>query len=42
LIVERCWHDLAEHYPQIALDEFVVMPNHIHGLIWIPVLGGQV
>ena len=33
LIVSRCWFDLPKHYPQMNLDEFVVMPNHVHGII---------
>ena len=32
-IVEACWHDLSHHYPNIELDTFVVMPNHVHGII---------
>ena len=34
-VVERCWHDLVNHYTHVDLDEFVVMPNHIHGVIWL-------
>lgn len=29
------WHWLAEKYPYIILHEFIVMPNHIHGIIEI-------
>ena len=32
-IVERCWRDLPNHYPNVCLDAFVVMPNHLHGII---------
>jgi len=32
-IVAECWFDLPRHYPHVALDAFVVMPNHIHGII---------
>jgi putative transposase len=31
--VERCWVDIPAHFPCVELDEFVVMPNHIHGII---------
>ena len=31
--VEAAWHDLPRHYPGVRLDAFVVMPNHIHGVI---------
>jgi len=34
-IVEECWFDLPNHYPNLILDEFVVMPNHIHGIMII-------
>lgn len=34
-IVLRCWNDLPNYYPNTALDEFVIMPNHIHGIIHI-------
>ncbi len=29
----KCWEDLPDHYPQILLDEFVLLPDHLHGLI---------
>ena len=34
-IVLECRHDLPNHYSNIVLDEFVVMPNHVHGIIVI-------
>jgi REP element-mobilizing transposase RayT len=32
-IVHIAWRQLPQHYPHVCLDEFVVMPNHIHGII---------
>lgn len=32
-IVMQCWNDLGNHYPHVSQDEFVVMPNHIHGIL---------
>ena len=29
------WEWLARQYPYVALDEYVVMPNHLHGVIVI-------
>ena len=29
------WFELKNHFNNIDLDEFVVMPNHIHGMITI-------
>jgi putative transposase len=34
-IVQRAWMDLPFHYPQVSLDTFVVMPNHVHGIVII-------
>ena len=34
-IVQLCWDKLPLHYPNIQLDEFQVMPNHVHGIIII-------
>lgn len=34
-IVGLHWRDLPRHYPQIRLDSFVVMPNHVHGTVEI-------
>ena len=29
------WYELPEHFSFVSLDEFVVMPNHIHGIVII-------
>ena len=29
------WYDIIEHFSFVFLDEFTVMPNHIHGIIKI-------
>lgn len=34
-IVHMFWYSLPEKYTNIDLDEFQVMPNHIHGIIII-------
>ncbi|MBI4427422.1 MAG: hypothetical protein HY569_03000 [Candidatus Magasanikbacteria bacterium] len=34
-IVLQQWNWLAEQYPYIILHEFVVMPNHVHGIVQI-------
>lgn len=30
-----CWLDIPNHFPFVKLDAFIVMPNHIHGIIII-------
>jgi putative transposase len=34
-IAQQTWLELPNHYPNIELDEFVVMPNHVHGIVVI-------
>ena len=34
-IVSNCWYDLPYHYPNCLLDEFIIMPDHVHGIIVI-------
>lgn len=34
-IVNNTWDDLVNHINNIELDEFIVMPNHFHGIIVI-------
>jgi putative transposase len=32
-IVQATWNELPHHYPGVGCDAFVMMPNHIHGVI---------
>jgi len=34
-VVLACWQEIPDHFPQVELDEFVVMPNHVHGIVTI-------
>jgi REP element-mobilizing transposase RayT len=29
------WNEIPKHFPHIELGEFIIMPNHIHGIIGI-------
>lgn len=33
-IASEYWIQIPRHYPFVELDEFVVMPNHIHGILF--------
>jgi REP element-mobilizing transposase RayT len=35
LVAENQWYWLSKQYPYVVLHEFVVMPNHIHGILEI-------
>ena len=32
---ETCWYDIPNHFPFVQLGAFVIMPNHVHGIIII-------
>jgi REP element-mobilizing transposase RayT len=32
-VVRLAWHGLPARFPVVALDEFGIMPNHVHGII---------
>ena len=34
-MVQAVWQELPAHYPGVDVDTFVVMPNHVHGIILI-------
>ncbi len=33
--VAQWWHDIPRHFPHADIDAFVVMPNHVHGIVII-------
>jgi len=32
-VVARLWRDIPRHFSHVHLDAFVVMPNHLHGIL---------
>jgi hypothetical protein len=32
-LAETCWLAIPEHFPSVVLDELVIMPDHMHGLL---------
>jgi len=32
-MIQRIWHEIPVHYSGVEVDAFVVMPNHIHGVV---------
>jgi REP element-mobilizing transposase RayT len=33
MITQRCWEEMPKHFSNVQLDEYIIMPNHIHGII---------
>jgi REP element-mobilizing transposase RayT len=34
-IADNCWREIPEHFPFVELGAYVIMPNHVHGIIVI-------
>jgi len=34
-IADECWREIPVHFADVELDAFIVMPNHVHGIIVI-------
>ena len=34
-IVKKYWLEIPKHYPGVEMDEYVVMPDHVHGVMII-------
>jgi REP element-mobilizing transposase RayT len=32
-IADKCWRWIGEHFDFIVLDQYIIMPNHMHGII---------
>ena len=39
-LAEKYWNEIPVHFPFVELGEFIVMPNHVHGIIIIDKPGG--
>ncbi|HVM90268.1 MAG TPA: transposase, partial [Verrucomicrobiae bacterium] len=37
-----CWHLITNKYPNVSLDEWVIMPDHMHGIVHIGSCRGDV
>src|SRR5437868_1532511 len=39
LMAQACWNVIPQHHPFVELDAFIVMPNHLHGILLF--VGGE-
>jgi len=42
IMIERQWQELIYRFDNIKADEFIVMPNHFHGIVkfvGVPLVG---
>jgi len=34
-VTRQCWLQIPKHFPNVVSHAFVIMPNHLHGIIEI-------
>jgi hypothetical protein len=34
-MVKECWEKISVHFKNVELDSYIIMPNHLHGIIAI-------
>ena len=39
-IVRACWEEIPAHFPNVEMDSFVIMPNHLHGIVRLVTAAG--
>jgi len=40
-IARKYWTDIPGHYPNVRMDEFVIMPDHMHGIMQFRTRSGK-
>lgn len=40
-VAEKCWLEIPEHFKNVVLHAFVIMPNHVHGILEIVRAGAK-
>ena len=34
-IADKCWKEIPDHIENTEIDEYIIMPDHVHGIIFI-------
>ena len=34
-ILQHIWENLPQRFPEVTLDEYIMMPDHIHFILWL-------
>ncbi len=42
LMTKKCLQEIPEHFPEVTIDEFVIMPDHIHLILCFETSDNQI
>jgi putative transposase len=34
-MLQQCWREIPEHFPAVTTNEYIILPDHFHGIIFI-------
>ncbi|MCI0712745.1 MAG: transposase [Chloroflexi bacterium] len=34
-IASHCWKSISKHFEHVSVDEYIIMPNHMHGILFV-------
>jgi len=34
-IVKGCWEEIPNHFSNATIDEYMIMPDHLHGILFL-------
>ena len=34
-IADKCWREIPEHFKNVGIGEYIIMPNHFHGIVFM-------
>lgn len=37
IVLDQKWQELVRYDPRVIIDEYVLMPDHLHGIIYNPI-----
>ena len=40
-MVHKIWSELRNKFENVQLDEFIIMPNHVHGILFLKSVGAN-
>jgi len=40
-VTKQCWQEIPKHFNNVKLGKYIIMPNHLHGIIILSPVGNR-